>query len=135
MAIDVREHLPRDKFDIANAEALIALGHPAVSPVLPDLLEWLQDCNWPVSKPIGDFLTTLPNEMAPLIWTVLRGNDHVWKYWCIFRLISTMPADTAEQFRSELARLAEDPTETERQEELHEVAKDALNVLWPSDGG
>src|SRR3954454_25322905 len=56
MASDPRQLLPRDKLDVAGARAVIALGYPAVAPVLGDLLEWLQDCNWPVSRPIADFL-------------------------------------------------------------------------------
>src|SRR2546429_8860869 len=120
MAVDPRQLLPRDKRDLESARAVIALGYPAVAPVLPDLLEWLQDCNWPVSRPIGDFLATLPEQMAPLIWKVLRGDDHIWKYWCIVRLISTMPAGVAEQFRVELTRLAKEPTPVERSEALNE---------------
>jgi hypothetical protein len=135
MAVDPRELLPRDKRDLDNARAVAALGYPAVAPVLPDLLEWLQDCNWPVSRPIGDFLATIPEQMAPLIWKVLRGDDLIWKYWCIVRLISAMPTRTAEQFRGELTRLAEEPTPAERREELNEVAADALGELWPSGGG
>jgi hypothetical protein len=135
MAVDPRELLPRDKHDLDHARAVAALGYPAVDPVLPDLLEWLQDCNWPVSRPIGDFLAALPEQMAPLIWKVLRGDDHVWKYWCIVRLISAMPVGVAEQFRAELTRLAENPTAAERTEELNEVAQDALHELWPPGGG
>ena len=135
MAVDPRQLLPRDKRDLENARAVIALGYPAVAPVLRDLLEWLQDCNWPVSRPIGDFLASLPQQTAPLIWTVLHGDDHIWKYWCIVRLISVMPGNVAEQFRAELTRLAERPTPAERSEELDEVAQDALRALWPSGGG
>jgi hypothetical protein len=135
MAVDPRELLPRDKRDLDNARAVAALGYPAVAPVLPDLLEWLQDCNWPVSRPIGDFLASLPHQMAPLIWGVLRGNNDIWKYWCIVRLISVMPPEIAEQFRPELTRLAERPTRAEHSEELDEVAQDALHTLWPSGGG
>jgi hypothetical protein len=135
MAVDPRQLLPRDKHDLENARAVIALGYPAVAPVLPDLLEWLRDCNWPVSRAIDDFLATLPEQMAPLIWKVLRGDDHTWKYWCIVRLISAMPVSVAEQFRTELTRLANEPTPAERNEELNEVAQDALRELWPSDAG
>ncbi len=135
MDIDPRTLLPRHKSDTANARAVVALGYPAVAPVLPDLVHWLQDCNWPVSRPIGDFLASLPEPMAPLIWSVLRGTDDIWKYWCIVRLISAMPPDIAEQFRGELKRLAEQPTRAEHLEELDEVAQDALRSLWPSGGG
>jgi hypothetical protein len=134
MNANPRDLQPRNKGDMANAYAIVALGYPAVAPVLPDLLEWLQDCNWPVSHPIGDFLASIPEQMSPLIWNVLRGDDHIWKYWCIVRLITVMPPGIAEQFRTELSRLAEKPTPSERAEELNEVAGDALQSLWPSGG-
>ena len=130
--VDPRTLLPRDKCDSKAAAAVIALGYPAVGPVLRDLLKWLQDCNWPVSRPIGDFLATLPEPMAPLIWEVLRGDDYIWKYWCIVRLLSVMPTTIAGQFRAELRRLAEHPTPVERGEPLDEVAREALDALWPS---
>jgi hypothetical protein len=132
MQTNPRNLLPRSKGDLANARAIVALGYPAVAPVLPDLLEWLQDCNWPVSHPIGDFLASIPEPMAPLIWNVLRGDDHIWKYWCIVRLISVMPTAIADQFRPELTRLAQQPTPGERAEELNQAAADALQLLWPS---
>jgi hypothetical protein len=80
-------------------------------------------------------LTSLPEQMSPLIWNVLRGEDHLWKYWCIVRLVSVMPVGVAEQFRSELRRIAEQPTAAERTEELDEAAQDALLSLWPSGLG
>src|SRR5580704_8988639 len=98
MPIDPRELLPRNKHDCQAASAIIALGYPAVAPVLPDLLMWLQDFNWPVSRPISDFLATIPEPMAPHIRDVLQGNDLMWKYWCIHVLISKMPREVAEQF-------------------------------------
>ncbi len=39
------ELLPRDKHDVAAVERLAALGYPTVEPVLPELLEWIQDIN------------------------------------------------------------------------------------------
>lgn len=35
--------LPESKCDVSAAEALIACGYPAVDPVLPQILEWMQD--------------------------------------------------------------------------------------------
>ena len=130
--VDPHMFLPRDKFDCNAAKAVIALGYPVVGPVLRELLKWLQDCNWPVSRPIGDFLATLPEPMAPFIWEVLRGDDHVWKYWCIVRLIRVMPPAIAGQFREELTRLAEHPTGVEQGEELDVVSRGALDTVWPS---
>src|SRR5687768_275917 len=132
MADDPRRLLPQNKKDLDSVRAIVALGYPAVAPVLPDLLEWLQDSNWPVWRPIAEFLASLPEQMAPLIWDVLRGDDHVWKYHCIAGLIQLMPPDVAEQFRAELTRLAERPSAVERAEGLDEAAQDALHTIWPN---
>jgi hypothetical protein len=93
----------------------------------------LQDGNWPISRPIGKFLLTNPQSVAPFIQGVLEGDDHPWKYWCIVRLISEMTPAVAEQYRIELFRLTVRPTLAEAQNELNEVAKDALQKLWPCE--
>ncbi|MBU6176012.1 MAG: DUF5071 domain-containing protein [Planctomycetes bacterium] len=133
MVADPRKYLPLDKSDVINTRALLALGYPALVPYLRELLEWLQDGNWPISRPIGKFLLTIPQEVAPFIQEVLEGDDHQWKYWCIVRLIGEMTPAVAEQYRIELFRLAVCPTLAEAQNELNEVAKDALQKLWPCE--
>jgi hypothetical protein len=133
MKTDPLEFFPLHKSDVANARALLALGYPALGPHLMELLEWLQDGNWPISRPIGEFLLTIPEAIAPLIQEVLAGEDHQWKYWCIVRLIGEMKPKVAEQFRSELLRLAEFPTLAEAQNELDKEAQGALQKLWPAD--
>ena len=71
MKTDPLEFFPLHKSDVANARALLALGYPALGPHLKKLLEWLQDGNWPISRPIGEFLLTVPEAIAPLIPEVL----------------------------------------------------------------
>ena len=48
--VDLRNLLPKDKMDVEKAEALVALGYPAVAPVLPELMALMQDTNWPVTE-------------------------------------------------------------------------------------
>lgn len=133
METDPLRFLPLDKSDVVNTRALLSLGYPVLATYLKELLEWLQDGNWPISRPIGQFLLTIPEAIAPFIQEVLEGNDHQWKYWCIVRLIGEMTPTVAEQYRVELLRLAEYPSLAEAQNELNEVAKDALQKLWPGD--
>jgi hypothetical protein len=129
---ELRALLPCHKCDCERALAITALGYPAVAPVLRDLLEWLQDCNWPVSHSIAPFLASVGEPVVPLIREVLRGKDDIWKYWCIDRLIMGFPRKLAEQFRPDLQRFAFHPTNQERGEELDERARAALDWL---DGG
>jgi hypothetical protein len=133
--VELRALLPRHKCDCDRAQAIIALGYPAVAPVLRDLLQWLQDCNWPVSHSIVPFLASVGEPVIPLIREVLRGSDDIWKYWCIDRVIMGFARELAEQFRPELQRLAIHPTSQERNEELDERATAALTWLDGGRGG
>jgi hypothetical protein len=129
MAIDPRELLPRHKSDCEHAHAIIALGYPAVAPVLRELLEWLQDGNWPVSHSVGPFLASIGEPVIPLIREVFRGNDNQWKYWCIDRVVMGFPPELAEQLRQELQRIAFHPSREEKSDEVDERASVALEWL------
>ena len=134
VTFDVRQpmsDLPtiRGKCDLETAERLVALGYPAVAPALPELLEWIQDINWPVAHILAPFLATVGRPLVPELWRVLHSDDSMWKYWCISYIIAEMPLDVAVEFEPELSRLAHDPAPWERAEELDDVARDALARL------
>jgi hypothetical protein len=133
MAIDPRTLLPRHKSDGEWARAIIALGYPAVAPVLPELLEWLQDGNWPVSHGIGAFLASVGEPVVPHIRRVFAGDDGIWKYWCIERLVRAFPRPVAELLLPELQQLACHPSAQDRSEEVDERAREAL--AWLDGGG
>ncbi|MEK4386519.1 DUF5071 domain-containing protein [Solibacillus sp. FSL W7-1464] len=96
--------IPKDKHDIAAVETLNAAEAEAVIPLLPKLLEWVQDMNWPVAEPMVELLLQYPNELTPLVDTVLRGDDDMWIYWCLVAIVPKLPfysklvlADAVEQ--------------------------------------
>ena len=126
---DLQDLLPRHKSDCDRAKTIISLGYPAVVPVLRELLEWLQDGNWPVSHSIGDFLASIGAPIVPLIREVLEGNDDIWKYWCIDRVIMRFALVDVEQLRPDLERLAFHPTRHEKEQEVDERARAALERL------
>jgi hypothetical protein len=129
MAVDPRSLLPRHKRDFEGASAIMALGYPAVAPVLAELLEWLQDCNWPISHTIARFLASIGEPVIPHIRRVFAGTDGIWKYWCIGRLVRAFPRELAEELRPDLQRLAYHPTADDCSEEVHEQAREALQWL------
>lgn len=122
---DLQDLLPRDKFDLARATAAVDAGYPSVAPILPELLEWLQDCNWPVAHILAPFLASIGEPLIPYVGRVLESNDVIWKYWMISRVIDPSPVIAA-AFRDVLERLANFPTESEVHEELNEVAQRVL---------
>ena len=129
MIIDPHTLLPRHKSDSEYARAIVALGYPAVAPVLPELLEWLQDCNWPISGQISTFLASIGEPVVPHIRNVFSGNDGIWKYWCITALIRKMPRALAEELRPDLVRLAFQPSADDHSQEVDEQAREALDWL------
>jgi len=124
--VDLREIVPTDKSDVDRAEAAVAAGFPAVEPVLGVLVEWLQDANWPVARVLIPFLQSVGEPLIPHIWSVLRSDDLLWKYWVISLLIPALPRDAAALFRGELERLTYHPEPNERREELDQQASLAL---------
>ena len=125
MPDDIRSLIPQDKLDTDRAEQVVAAGYPAVEPILPELLEWIQDCNWPVAQVIAPFLATIGMPLLPHIRAVLATDDVMWKYW-VFYVIKDSP-DLAAALRADLERYANSPTPEEAETGLHEVAKDILN--------
>jgi hypothetical protein len=47
--------IPKHKFDIEKVELLEGLTFDEIEPIIRNLLEWLQDGNWSVSRPLGIF--------------------------------------------------------------------------------
>ena len=122
----IRDLIPIDKSDVARASAAVDAGYPTVKPILGALIEWLQDCNWPVARVLLPLLQSVGAPIAPHIWPVLNSNDDIWKYWVIGQLLPSLPEDAALQFRPVLARLSRHPRENERAEQLDEIADDLL---------
>lgn len=122
---DPNGFVPRDKHDHESANRAIAAGYPAVKPVLTELLEWIQDMNWPVAQTLTPFLASIGLPLAPYIKNILETDDDIWKYW-IFKEIFLRSAELAEAFRDELERIVVNPTESERIEELPEEASKVL---------
>ena len=121
--------IPKDKFDLEAVEHLKSLPASEVVPLLPELMTWMQDMNWPVAKPVVELLLTYPNEITPLIEDVLAGNDDMWVYWCLDKLILKLP------FYSKLvlAERVEQIASGERgfHEDVVELAQQALQNLEP----
>jgi hypothetical protein len=114
---DPRRFVPRDKHDHSRAELAIAAGYPAVEPVLPELLEWLQDMNWPVAQTLEPFLSSIGLPLAPHVRRILETDDEIWKDWIILGPISSS-RELAAELEDELSRIARTPTEGEKEEEL-----------------
>lgn len=117
--------IPRGKDDQEAIENLKNCSFNEIKEYVPQLLEWLQDGNWPVSTPVFNYLLPHVNDIEDEILKILGTDDGMWKYW-ILGLISNFPGKVSDRMLQEVKRIAEHPT---KDEIADEVQKEAIDVL------
>jgi hypothetical protein len=65
--------LPKDGRDVENARALIALGYPAIEPVLPSLFQWLETSGSEVELVVRPFFAALGEPALDLVRSALES--------------------------------------------------------------
>ena len=73
--MDLRNCVPKDQLDLTAVACARAAGFPAINPILPELLVWLQDMNWPVDDQIVELLSGSGPEIVTHIRSVLLSDD------------------------------------------------------------
>lgn len=68
------------------ATVLKKIGYPRIEPIIPGLLEWLQDLNWPGAQTVVDIFRDIDNDvLKPYIRDALiradDEDDEMWIYW------------------------------------------------------
>lgn len=83
--LDLRDLLqPYDKKYWENAaKVLFKIGYPRVKDVIPGLLEWMQDINWPGAYIVEELLSHIPKdkfveELEKIFQIILDTNDLEW---------------------------------------------------------
>ncbi|AEI44679.1 DUF5071 domain-containing protein [Paenibacillus mucilaginosus] len=125
----LREYLPKDKHDFESVAVLKGLEREKITELIPNLLEWLRDMNWPIAAEIARLLLRYPEEVIPHLWMVLRSGDEIWKYWCLEYLVGELPRIHFLVFKEELERIANQPTRGEELEEVHSAARRVLEFF------
>ncbi|MEC3908455.1 DUF5071 domain-containing protein [Tamlana sp. 2201CG12-4] len=125
--MDIYSLIPSDKFDIERAEKLKEFSFEKIKPIVPDLLEWIQDMNWPVAKVVADYLISISDKIEPEIMDILNGEDDIWKYWCIevFCIYSDRPMSA--NMSTIVNRIKNNPTKLEKECEVYDQAVRALS--------
>ncbi|WPV02318.1 DUF5071 domain-containing protein [Mucilaginibacter sp. cycad4] len=115
--------MPKHKDDQRVIAGLKKLSFEQLEPIIPDLLEWLQDMNWPIARPVADILKPFADRLVPYIIRILKTDDGEWKAW----ILGTFARNTENSLLlSELKRIAKFPS---RDEIDCEVNLDAISIL------
>ncbi|WFR65320.1 DUF5071 domain-containing protein [Paenibacillus amylolyticus] len=127
--MDIRELLPRDKFDFEAVSKLNEFGNEELKGIIPELMQWLQDGNWPISRPVEDLLLRLGEDLIPHIKDVLKSQDSTWEYFILVGLIDRLPLSHLSMLQTDLLRILESPTHDEKLEGLNAVIVELLEKM------
>ena len=92
---------PRDKHDFASLEIIEALEPSTWAHLVPELLTWLQDPNWPISGRVKEVLLLNPAASIEPLRLVFREDDEAWQSNCL-DLVLRLPRDIQRMLRSDL---------------------------------
>lgn len=113
-----------DKFDVRKVDELTKEDiriHAA------ELLTWLQDINWPVAMPLAKKLRDYEEYTLPYIAPIFTTDDYIWQRWVLQELV--VPMSDKKALESVLWRLVMNPKEEEKEEELDQLAMQALGII------
>ncbi|MEQ1952043.1 DUF5071 domain-containing protein [Mesorhizobium yinganensis] len=124
--MDLNECVPKTKHDHAAVQRACTVGFPALNPVLPKLLIWLQDTNWPVESSVAKLLSASGPEIVPHIRAVFVSDDSIWKHSILADLCPNLSPAILAELRSDIESLAKNPTAADRLEEVPDAAANLL---------
>ena len=122
---NIYDLIPKNKFDLSSIEQLKLIDATEAEPILSDLLEWIQDLNWPVAKALFYILLRFDKKFVPHIRSVFNSDDDIWKCWILCMLKDFSP-DTVKLLSYEIKRMASNPTTSELLEETNIYASDIV---------
>lgn len=125
--MELRELIPKNKHDLPAIALAKRVGFPSLTPILPDLLEWTRDFNWPVAKGVFELLSEAGQEIAPCLSSIFKSDDSVWKYWLLSELCPKLTVKIIDDLRPDIIRLASYPTKSDQEEGVN-IAAAALMV-------
>jgi Domain of unknown function (DUF5071) len=123
------DRLPRNKFDFERVNKIKNMENKDIIPLLPGLLEWIEDMNWAIASEVVEILLAFPKEIIPHITNVFSTDDDIWKFWCLECLVKRLPSNSKELLKNDLIRLITRPTEGEKLEEVDKKAKEILYAM------
>ena len=122
--MNVKDLVPKDKHDISNIDKLYSLSDEEMKPIVYDLLEWIQDYNWPVAQELIPLLKEREDIIFPYMSDILRGDDFMWKYWIMDLIIPGFSFEHKNALKDDILKLINDLDIDEDTESIREIAEE-----------
>ena len=123
--------MPKTKFDDSGIGELNQLSDEEIEPVLPELLAWMKDMNWPIANEMPGLLAKHQKIIAPHIIDILQPEqlECDWKTNLVQHLLPLMDKEYLMMVKPCLMRIAENPTWGEKSEDTDTAARKLL-LIW-----
>ncbi|SDG29537.1 protein of unknown function [Paenibacillus sp. cl6col] len=125
---DVKQYLPTDKCDYDSIDRLKSLKPEELQRIIPELLEWIQDINWPVAPKIIEILIPLDKLLLPQLRVILRCNEYDWIENCLWYLVRRLNSDTLLELRNELVMLSKSTNPNFIEYEIPQICKEIMST-------
>jgi len=124
--------IPSSKFDLEAIEALQKASDYDVLQNSDVLLEWLQDCNWPVFEGVVEKLSPYGFELRESIENILLGTDSIWKANIVGHLIPKFSCESQLSYTKLLTKLLDNPSHSDYEEGLIDYVEIQLSCNMKS---
>ena len=119
--------LPKDKYDSKAVEKLNRLTEEQIQPLIPSLLMWLQDINWPIALEVLPIIARHQNIAMPHIKSIFYTDDEIWKHWILIYLVPLLTKGNLQVIKEDLVYLSSpDKTADEDVAETVRLSKECI---------
>ena len=128
LAAFIKTLVPKDKHDMDfdKITDFYWYDYQELKPIIPELLTWLQDYNWPVATPIARHLQKMLPDILPELMPILEGNDSTWKYWILQIFFIETKSEYWKKIQATIEQLAFNPSENDKKDEVNLLALEIL---------
>lgn len=124
---NVKDLVPKDKFDFSNLIKIDNLSDESFKIIAYDMLEWIQDLNWPIAYDVSKILAKREKIVFPLILDVLKtSNDDMWKAWILSLIVPFYTEQSKQTLKPIITKLMNDS----KSETLREYATNCYNICY-----
>ena len=126
MIMDNKNLIPKGKEDSNFINNLKTKSISEIKNIIPQLLEWIQDMNWPQAPLIADYFSPHINEIQEELISILKSDDAIWKYWILHSLLLDSEIIPSQKILFEVKRVYLNASKQEKEEEVDVIAKEIL---------
>ena len=118
---NIKNLLPKDKFDDSNLEEIKLLNDSDLSQITSELLTWTQDANWPIFPKIVEIIVARQDLFISEISKVFQTDDMIWKYWILTNICPKLSLENKDFLKKDFDNMAKVLQTNTEEEEILEL--------------